>query len=195
MAMASIISILLLLLLHVASSSATGIIGVNYGRIADNLPDPTKVVQLLKSNGIDRIKLYDTDSTVLKALAGSNIAVTVALPNNLLSSAAANQAFTDNWIQSNILPYYPSTLIDAIAVGNEVFVDPNNTTGFLVPAMKNVYNSLQKNKIDINVSSPIALSALATSYPSPSGSFKPKLVEPVIKPMLIFLTKTHSYPQ
>ncbi|KAI3703008.1 hypothetical protein L6452_28762 [Arctium lappa] len=189
----STLILLLLLLLHVTSSSAAGIIGVNYGRIADNLPDPTKVVQLLKSNGINRIKLYDTDSTVLKALAGSNIAVTVALPNNLLSAAAANQSFTDNWIQSNILPYYPSTLIDAIAVGNEVFVDPNNTTDFLVSAMKNVYDSLQKNKININVSSPIALSALETSYPPSSGSFKPELIEPVMKPMLSFLKKTGSY--
>ncbi|XP_024960474.1 glucan endo-1,3-beta-glucosidase 13-like isoform X2 [Cynara cardunculus var. scolymus] len=191
MAVSTIVT-LLLLLLHLASSSATGIIGVNYGRIADNLPNPTKVVQLLKSNGINRIKLYDTDSTVLKAFAGSNIAVTVALPNNLLSAAASNQSFTDNWVQSNILPYHPETLIDAIAVGNEVFVDPNNTTDFLVPAMKNVYDSLQKNKIDINVSSPVALSALATSYPPSSGSFKPELVEPVMKPMLSFLKKTGS---
>ncbi|CAI9303559.1 unnamed protein product [Lactuca saligna] len=187
----------LLLLLHlfsgVAFSASTGMIGVNYGRIADNLPDPTKVVQLLKSNAIDHIKLYDTDSAVLKALSGSNIAVTVALPNQLLSSAAANQAFTDDWVQSNILPYHPATIIEAIAVGNEVFVDPNNTTDFLVPAMKNVYASLQKNKISINVSSPIALSALATSYPSSSGSFKPDLIEPVIKPMLSFLKNTGSY--
>ncbi|KAI7731017.1 hypothetical protein M8C21_017411 [Ambrosia artemisiifolia] len=184
----------LLLLSTITSSIATGTIGVNYGRIANDLPDPTKVVQLLKANNIDHIKIFDTDSNVLKALSGSKITVTVCLPNEVLKSAAADQSFTDNWVQSNILPYYPSTIIDAIAVGNEVFVDPNNITNFLVPAMKNVYNSLINHDIHtINVSSPIALSALATSYPSSSGTFKPDLIEPVMKPMLTFLKKTGSF--
>lgn len=176
--------------LHIALSDS-GSIGINYGRIANNLPDPSKVVLLLKSQNLTRVKLYDSDQSVLTALSGSGISVTVALPNELLSSAASNQSFTDTWIQSNILPYK----VEAIAVGNEVFVDPNNTTQFLVPAMKNVYASLVKYNIDssIKISSPIALSALQTSYPSSSGSFKLELIEPVIKPMLNFLKETGSY--
>ncbi|KAH6768044.1 O-Glycosyl hydrolases family 17 protein [Perilla frutescens var. frutescens] len=175
--------------------SDSGTVGINYGRIADNLPSPAQVVQLLKAQGITRVKLYDTDSAVLTALSGSGIAVTVALPNEQLSSAAANTSFTDAWVQSNILPHYPSTTIDAIAVGNEVFVDPNNTTVFLVPAMKNVHASLDKHNVSslIKISSPVALSALQTSYPSSAGAFKPELLEPVIKPMLSFLKQTDSF--
>ncbi|KAK3199808.1 hypothetical protein Dsin_023223 [Dipteronia sinensis] len=186
---------LLLLLLSVSAFADTGMIGINYGRIANNLPTPEKVVALLKSQGVNRIKLYDTDSTVLTALANSNISVVVALPNELLSSAAGDQSFADNWVQANISKYYPSTKIEAIAVGNEVFVDPKNTTTFLVPAMKNLYNSLKKLQLDssIKISSPIALSALQNSYPSSSGSFKTELIEPVIKPMLDFLRQTGSY--
>ncbi|KAL7217095.1 hypothetical protein ACSBR1_028915 [Camellia fascicularis] len=178
-----------------SSFSDTGSIGVNYGRIADNLPPPSQVVQLLKSQGLNQVKLYDSDPAVLTALAGSGISVTVALPNELLSSASASQSFTDTWVQTNIVPYHPSTQIESIAVGNEVFADPNNTTQFLVPAMKNVYFSLVKFNLDksIKISSPIALSALQTSYPSSSGSFKPDLIEPAIKPMLNFLKKTGSY--
>lgn len=185
----------LFLLSSIALSDAAGWIGVNYGRIADDLPSPDKVVQLLKGQGIDRIKLYDTDSTVLTALANSNISVVVCLPNELLSSAAADSSFTDNWVQSNISHFFPSTKINGIAVGNEVFVDPNNTTKFLVPAMKNVYSSLQKFNLhnSIKISSPIALTALASSFPTSSGSFKPDLIEPVIKPMLDFLRQTQSY--
>lgn len=158
------------------------------------MPTPDKVVELLKSQGINRIKLYDTDSTVLTALANSGISVVVALPNELLASTATDQSFADKWVQANISQYYPKTQIEAIAVGNEVFVDPKNTTKFLVPAMKNVYNSLVKlNLSSIKISSPIALSALQNSYPSSAGSFKPELIEPVMKPMLEFLRQSNSY--
>ncbi|CAN4096799.1 unnamed protein product [Withania somnifera] len=185
----------LLFLFSLLSVANSGSIGINYGRIANNLPSPSQVVQLLKTQGINRVKLYDTDSTVLTALSGTNISVTVALPNEQLSDAASKQSFTDSWVQSNILPYYPKTVIESIAVGNEVFVDPKNTTPFLLPAMKNVYSSLVKYNIasSIKVSSPVALSALQNSYPSSAGSFKTELTEPVIKPMLSFLKQTGSY--
>ncbi|KZV29509.1 glucan endo-1,3-beta-glucosidase 13-like [Dorcoceras hygrometricum] len=180
--------------LHLALCDS-GAVGVNYGRLADNLPPPTQVVQLLKVQGITKVKLYNADSTVLSALSGSGISVTVALPNEQLPAAAADPSFTDEWVQSNIIPYHPDTLIEAIAVGNEVFVDPNNTTPFLVPAMKNVHASLVKfgAASSIKVSSPIALSALQSSYPSSSGAFKSELTESVIKPMLKFLQQTDSY--
>ncbi|KAI3679960.1 hypothetical protein L2E82_50696 [Cichorium intybus] len=98
---------------------------------------------ILKNTGYSVPSPSHSDTTAMDDnISEIGIAVTVALPNELLKSAAANQAFTDNWVQSNILPYHPSTIINAIAVGNEVFVDPNNTTDFLVPAMKNVYASL-----------------------------------------------------
>ena len=136
-----------------------GSIGINYGRIANDLPTPAKVVELLKSQGLNRVKLYDTDATVLTAFANSGMKVVVAMPNELLANAAAEQSFTDAWVQANISSYYPATQIEAIAVGNEVFVDPNNTTKFLVPAMKNVHASLVKYSLDknIKISSPIAL--------------------------------------
>lgn len=168
--------------------------GINYGRVANNLPPPLQVVKLLQSKGVTKVKLYDTDSTVLTAFANSGISVVVALPNEVLSNAANDQSFADNWVQLNISKFYPATNIEAIAVGNEVFVDPKNTTPFLVPAMTNIYNSLVKYKLDsaIKVSSPIALSALNNSYPASAGIFKPELV-PVIKPMLELLRKSGSY--
>ncbi|KAJ4911285.1 O-Glycosyl hydrolases family 17 protein [Raphanus sativus] len=173
----------------------SGMIGVNYGRIANNLPPPEKVVELLKSQGINRVKLYDTDSSVLAALANSGIKVVVSLPNEHLSAAAKDQSYTDAWVQDNVKKHTPATDIEAIAVGNEVFVDPGNTTAYLVPAMKNVRSSLAKFNLDesIKISSPLALSALANSYPPSAGSFKPDLIEPVIKPMLNFLRETSSH--
>ncbi|CAJ2653653.1 unnamed protein product [Trifolium pratense] len=172
-----------------------GSIGVNYGRIANNLPSATKVVHLLKSQGLDRVKVYDTDPSVLRALSGSKIKVTVDLPNQQLFAAAKAPSFALSWVERNVVAYYPHTQIEAIAVGNEVFVDPNNSTKYLVPAMKNIYRALQKHNLhsDIKVSSPIALSALGSSYPASSGSFRPELIKPVFQPMLDFLRETGSY--
>ncbi|XP_057469906.1 glucan endo-1,3-beta-glucosidase 2-like [Actinidia eriantha] len=138
-----------------------GSIGANYGRIANNLPSAVRVVQLIKSQGIERVKVYDTDPAVLKSLSGSGIKVTVDLPNELLLSAAKRQSFAYTWVQKNFAAYYPSTQIEAIAVSDEVLVDPHNTTRFLVPAMKNIHEALVKYKLDsaIKISSPIALSA------------------------------------
>lgn len=190
----TLVSLLLLILFSFLSVSDAGSIGVNYGRIANNLPSATKVVKLLKSQRIDRVKVYDSDTAVLRALSNSNIKVTINLPNEQLRSAATRPFYASVWVLKNVVAYYPHTLIEAIAVGNEVFVDPHNTTNFLVPAMVNVHSALIKYGLDskIKVSSPIALSALGNSYPCSAGSFRSELIEPVFKPMLEFLSKTGS---
>ncbi|CAM8957457.1 unnamed protein product [Rhodiola kirilowii] len=184
-----------MLLFCIFTSSDAGSIGVNYGRIANDLPSAINVVHLLKSHGISRVKIYDTDPSVLKALSGSQIKVTVDLPNEILYAAAKRLSSANTWVRLNIAAYHPTTFIEAIAVGNEVFVDPKNTTTFLLPAMSNIYKALVKHKLDrdIKVSSPIALSALGNSYPSSAGSFRQELVEPVFKPLLQFLRQTGSY--
>ncbi|XP_008805608.1 glucan endo-1,3-beta-glucosidase 10-like [Phoenix dactylifera] len=176
-------------------SSEAGAVGVNYGRVANNLPPAAKVVQLLKDKGIEQVKLYDADSTVLRALAGTGIRAVVSLPNELLAAVASRPGFALAWVQRNVAAYHPATRIQAIAVGNEVFVDPSNLTAALVPAMQNVHAALARLRLDgdVKVSSPIALNALQNSYPSSAGSFRPDLAEPVMKPMLELLRQTGSY--
>ncbi|CDY56498.1 BnaAnng14330D [Brassica napus] len=184
----------LVLILSAISLSEAGSIGVNYGRISDELPSAFKVVQLLKSQGIDRVKIFDADPAVLKALSGSGIRVTVDLPNEMLFSAAKRPSFAATWVKRNVAAYHPTTQIESIAVGNEVFVDPHNTTKYLIPAMRNIHKALVSYNLhsSIKISSPLALSALQNSYPSSSGSFRPELVDLVIKPMLDFLRETGS---
>ncbi|XP_074573988.1 lichenase-like [Curcuma longa] len=170
-------------------------VGVNYGRVTNNLPPATKVVELLKSNDIGHVKLYDADPSVLRALAGSDIKVVVTVPNELLASVVAHPGFALQWVQRNVATYYPSTQIHSIAVGNEVFVFPRNITNFLVPTMQNVHTAHARLHLyaDVKISSPIALTTLPNSYPSSAGSFRPELVEMVIRPMLEFLRETGSY--
>lgn len=186
--------IFLVLILSAISLSDAGSVGVNYGRISDELPSAFKVVQLLKSQGIDRVKIFDADPAVLKALSGSGIRVTVDLPNEMLFSAAKRPSFAASWVKRNVAAYHPSTQIESIAVGNEVFVDPHNTTKYLIAAMRNIHKALVSYNLhsSIKISSPLALSALQNSYPSSSGSFRPELVDVVIRPMLDFLRETGS---
>jgi exo-beta-1,3-glucanase (GH17 family) len=172
-----------------------GTVGVNYGRVANNLPNPAAVVQLLKQQGVAQVKLYDADPTVLRALANSGIKVVVALPNEQLAAAASRPSYALLWVRRNVAAYYPATQIHGIAVGNEVFASAKNVTAQLVPAMTNVHAALARLGLDnaVKVSSPIALTALASSYPSSAGAFREDLAQAVMKPMLDFLAQTGSY--
>ncbi|KAJ3700076.1 hypothetical protein LUZ61_003781 [Rhynchospora tenuis] len=176
-------------------SSEGGIIGVNYGRVADNLPSPASAVQLLKANNITHVKIFDANSAVLEALAGSGIIVTVMMPNELLQTTATSPSYAAWWVWFNVAPYYPLTKIHTIAVGNEVFSDPTNLTSYLVPAMINVQAALVQLNLDkaIKVSTPVELSTLQSSYPPSAGTFRTDLAETVMMPMLQFLRNTGSY--
>ncbi|XP_066332618.1 glucan endo-1,3-beta-glucosidase-like [Miscanthus floridulus] len=181
-------------LLFVCPAEA-GTVGVNYGRVANNLPTPAAVVQLLKQQGVAQVKLYDADPTVLRALANTGIKVVVALPNEQLAAAASHASYALLWVRRNVAAYYPATQIHGIAVGNEVFASAKNVTAQLVPAMSNVHAALARLNLDnaVKVSSPIALTALASSYPSSAGAFREDLAQAVMKPMLDFLAQTGSY--
>ena len=177
------------------ADQSSGFIGINYGQVTNDLPAPTKVVNLLKTQEFTRVKIFYTNPDILMVLADSGITIVVALPNDLFSSVAFDQSYVNTWVEENIDKFYPSTIIDAIAIGNEVFADPNNLTKYIVPAMKNIQSSLIKYNLYffIKISSPTAFNALKSSYPPLSRSFKPELVEPVIKPMLDIIRQTGSY--
>lgn len=80
-------------------------VGVNWGTEASHpLPAP-KVVKLLKSNNINKVKLFDANSSVLLALSGSNVAVTVGIPNILLRSLNSSKKAADSWVHDNVTRY------------------------------------------------------------------------------------------
>eukprot|EP01018_Ginkgo_biloba_P032116 Gb_01097 [translate_table: standard] len=103
-----------------------------------------------------------------------------------------SKAYT--WFLHNVVAYVPRTQMNAIVVGNEVFIDPNKLASYIVPTMTNIHKALMKYKLDrdIKVSSPIALRALGNSYPPSTRIFKLDLVETMMKP-LDFLNQISSY--
>ncbi|XP_071713630.1 glucan endo-1,3-beta-glucosidase-like [Rutidosis leptorrhynchoides] len=176
------------------SSFTAGSLGVNYGTTADNLPSPKEVAQFLKeSTIIDRIKIFDMNTEILKAFSGTGIYVTLTLPNGDIPSLTdSNKA--EKWVNEKIKPYYPDTKIHYICVGNEIlhWGTPDQIDN-LVPAMKTLRGALAKAGMrDIKVTTPHSLGIMLSSDPPSSGAFRPGWDVGIIKPMLEFLKESGS---
>ncbi|CAK9164879.1 unnamed protein product [Ilex paraguariensis] len=172
----------------------TGTYGVNYGRIADNLPPPERVVTLLKASKIKNIRIYDADHQVLRAFKGSGIEIIVGLGNEYLKDISVSQDRAITWVKENVQSFLPDTHIRGIAVGNEVLGSDNQELGeVLLPAVKNVYNALHRLHLTdvVEVSSPHSEGVFATSYPPSAGTFKENVL-PYMRPLLHFFSKIGS---
>lgn len=193
--MASLFRTLVLLL--TLSESFVGIfsigVGVNYGRIANNLPPPSQVSNLLKTLNINRVKVYDAEPSVLTAFAGTNIEVIVGLGNEYLQRMRDPQQ-AQTWIQQNLQPYLTQTKITCINVGNEVLGGGDNQLASnLLPAMKGMYQALVNLGLDkqVYITTAHSLQILATSSPPSQGTFQESMVQ-YIKPILDFHAQVDS---
>ena len=169
----------------------TGTYGVNYGRIADNLPSPESVVTLLKAAKIRNIRIYDADRQVLNAFKGSGISISVCVPNELLKEISVGEDRAMNWIKQNVEPYLPGTKIRGISIGNEILGGGDmELWEALVPASKNVYSALARLNLahQIQVSTPHSEAVFANSYPPSACTFREDIL-PVMKPLLQFFSQ------
>ncbi|KAJ0536116.1 putative glucan endo-1,3-beta-D-glucosidase [Helianthus annuus] len=178
-----------LLLLHTAIiARSQPYIGVNYGLVADNLPPPSASAKLLQTTSIGKVRLYGADPSVIKALANTNIGITIGAANSDIPSMAADVTFAKSWIGSNVLPYYPASKIILINVGNEVlqYGTPELKTQ-LLPAMKNMQSALDELSLGgkIKVSTVHSMSVLGQSEPPSAGRFDPGVVD-LLKGLLEF---------
>ncbi|KAL3620192.1 hypothetical protein CASFOL_035104 [Castilleja foliolosa] len=174
---------LFFLILFIFSDSLSSInglgLGINYGRVADNIPAPPRVASLLRSIGVTRVRLYDADPTVLTAFANTNIELTIEIGNGLIQQMAdPAQALT--WVQQNVQPFLPQTQIKSIAVGNEILTGTDNALkSNLLPAMQSVDRALKTLGLseNIHVTTAHAYAVMAKSYPPSAGSFQTELSE------------------
>lgn len=80
-------------------------LGINWGDISRQPLPPGIVVNLLKANNITRVKLFDANYDVLKALSGTGIEVMIAAPNDLLATLAGSKKAAKAWVSENVTRY------------------------------------------------------------------------------------------
>ncbi|KAK1312520.1 Glucan endo-1,3-beta-glucosidase [Acorus calamus] len=187
----------LLLLITISSAfSAALSIGVNYGTIADNLPPPPQVAAFLAQRTyIDRVKLFSADPTLLRAFAGTSIAVTVTVTasNSDIPSLARSPSAASAWVSSNLLPFIPATNITRVAVGNEVLATGDKLLiSLLVPAMRSLSAAIAAAGLSVQVSTPHSLGILAASEPPSSGRFRRGYDRVIFRPMLDYHRRTKT---
>ncbi|XP_027336901.1 probable glucan endo-1,3-beta-glucosidase A6 [Abrus precatorius] len=195
MALICLLVISILFSISKTGGEISGQPGVNYGQLGNNLPSATTSVKLIKSLKAKRVKIYDANPEILKALKNTGLQVSIMVPNQLVLNVSTNQTFSDQWVQSNVVPFYPQTLIRYLLVGNELI----STTGkeiwpHIVPAMHRITHSLKTFHLHkVKVGTPSAMDVLESSFPPSNGTFRNDIAFQVMKPMLKLLHKTRSF--
>eukprot|EP01018_Ginkgo_biloba_P024587 Gb_26222 [translate_table: standard] len=167
-------------------------IGVNYGMVADNLPSPDQVVNMMKSNNIGKMRIFSANHSALEAFKNSGIDVIVGVGNDELPKIGSDQAAANSWVNKNVRAFYPATNIKYIAVGNEVFAS-RQYLSYLFPAMKNIQKAVESANLqnNIKVSTTHATSVLGNSYPPSAGEFGND-VKDIMRSILNFLASNGS---
>jgi hypothetical protein len=161
-------------------------LGVNYGQVADNLPEPDEVVRIVASIPASQVKLFNANASVVSAFAGTGVSLLVAARNDELS-ALGDENYASQWVESNVRAFYPDTRIVGVVVGNEV--SSRSTMALVLPAMTNVRSALAAAGLgtDVFVSTAHSFATLSVSYPPSAGAFDPSLADAYMRPVLAFL--------
>ncbi|KAK1652075.1 hypothetical protein QYE76_069880 [Lolium multiflorum] len=143
------------------------------------------MVEMLKDNNFDRVKLFDADDLTLQALEGSDIQVMVGIPNKMLLDLAGSSKAAVDWVASNISSHMKrkhGVDIRLVAVGDDPFTGADVNTVF--PAMQNVQAALEdaglSNKIKVTVVLGTDVYESVTGKPS-DGAFRDDLRGPMVE--------------
>ncbi|KAL1189125.1 putative glucan endo-1,3-beta-glucosidase BG4 [Cardamine amara subsp. amara] len=171
-------------------ATAVNTLGLNYGLLGNNLPPPANVINLYKTIGITKIRIFDPNTKVLNALRGHrDIGVTVGIKDQDLAALAASQEAVKGWFAVNIEPYLPDVNIEFITIGNEVIPGPIGP--YVLPVMQSLTNLVKSRNLPISISTVVPMSVLGQSYPPSTGTFTPQAREQLV-PVLKLLCQTNT---
>ncbi|KAL7602768.1 hypothetical protein Lser_V15G16802 [Lactuca serriola] len=176
--------------------SVESAIGVNWGTISNHRLAPSTVVDLLRDNKIQKVKLFDADPDCLRALMGSGIEVMVGVSNDLLATLSSSSAAADLWVSQNVSRYMVrgGANIKYIAVGNEPFLTSygGQFQSYVMPSITNLQQSLTKANLANNVKLVVPCNADAYESSLPSqGAFRPELTQ-IMTDLVTFLNSNGS---
>ncbi|XP_031250420.1 glucan endo-1,3-beta-glucosidase 8-like [Pistacia vera] len=178
----------------VSIDSATVDIGMNWGNIASHPLSPSIVVQMLKDNGLKRVKLFDADGYTVKALANTGIEVMLAIPNLDLQAMADDYQNAKDWVKDNVTQHLKTNSVNIkyIAVGNEPFLKSYNGTFVkpTLPALKNVQKALNEAGYGKTIKASVPLNGdvyESTSNLPSDGAFR-KDVKDIMQQLVNFLS-------
>ncbi|KAK7315649.1 hypothetical protein VNO77_34215 [Canavalia gladiata] len=174
-------------------------IGVNWGTQATHELRADTVVEMLKDNGIEKVKLFDADESSMSALSGSGIEVMIAIPNNQLAQMNDYDRAMQ-WVRKNVTSYnfQGGVNIKYVAVGNEPFLKSYNNSFLNVtfPALQNIQNALNEAGVGETIKATVPLNAdvyeSPVNNPVPSaGIFRPDISD-LITQIVQFLNKNSA---
>nr|CCH47219.1 similar to glucan endo-1,3-beta-glucosidase [Lupinus angustifolius] len=173
-------------------------IGVNWGTQSTHLLPPSTVVKMLKDNGIQKVKLFDADSSILDALKKSGIQVMVGIPNDMLYMLANSVQAAEKWVSKNISAHVSSGGVDIryVAVGNEPFLSTYNGTfeSTTLPALQNIQSALVKSGLGNQVKVTVPMNAdvyLSASDKPSDGNFRPDIHDLMLQ-IVKFLSQNNA---
>ncbi|KAK1549963.1 hypothetical protein Q3G72_011301 [Acer saccharum] len=175
--------VVFLVLTMLVVSKGTGV-GVNWGTMTSHHLPPEKVVEMLKENGIKKLKLFEADEKILGALIGTDIEVMVAIPNYMLQQMSQDSGAAESWVYANVTGYHyhGGVNIKYVAVGNEPFLQTYNDTylHITLPALKNIQQAINKAGLGSKVKATVPFNAdiynSPVSNPVPSaGEFRAEI--------------------
>uniref|UniRef100_A0A2N9EHC2 glucan endo-1,3-beta-D-glucosidase n=1 Tax=Fagus sylvatica TaxID=28930 RepID=A0A2N9EHC2_FAGSY len=157
-----------------------GDVGVNYGRLGNDLPSPTAVVDFLTKNlnyAIPLVRIFDADIEVLEAFRGTNLVVTVGVLNEEIIPIASSLDVAKNWVNDHIARFNGPNGVRFryITVGNEAI--PGIFASSIPQAMKNIYQALRSAGLPdyIQVTTVLSATVLGQNYPPSIGTFSPNI--------------------
>lgn len=174
-------------------------LGVNWGTMANHRLPPKTIVQMLKDNGIQKVKLFDAEQSTMGALAGTGIEVMVAIPNDQLV-AMGDYKRAKEWVQRNVTRYSfdGGVTIKYVAVGNEPFLSSYNGSFLNVtfPALQNIQNALNEQghgdtiKATVPLNADVYNSPVNSPFPS-AGRFRSD-INGLMTEIVQFLSKNNA---
>ncbi|GLT78498.1 hypothetical protein SLA2020_500310 [Shorea laevis] len=153
-------------------------VGINYGRLGNNLPTPKRVIEFLSkdlNNAIPLVRLFEPEPEALVALSETNLIVALGTLNQDIPQLSSSLDFARDWIKKYVTPYMNSngqgTRFRYLTVGNEVI--PGPFAAQVLPAMKNLQQVLVEAKLssNIQVSTVVPSGVLGSSFPPSAGEF------------------------